>query len=57
MTKKEMAMYNEMVDTVKALTKRIETLEKINKGLIADIRGMSRTTTEETTKSKESKQA
>lgn len=57
MTKKEMAMYNEMVDTVKALTKRIETLEKINKGLIADIKGMTRTTTVATVESKDSKQA
>lgn len=29
MTKKEMAMWNEMVDTVKALTERIEKLESM----------------------------
>lgn len=57
MTKQEKAMMNDLVVTVQALTERIESLEKINKGLIADLKGMpmSRTNTVTTVKSKDSK--
>lgn len=54
MTKKEMAMMEELLGTVKALTNRIEMLEKQNKGLKADINGMTRTTTVESKDSKKS---
>ena len=52
-------MMEDLVGTVKALTERIESLEKINKGLIADIKGMTSVSRTETTKpdSKESKDA
>lgn len=55
MTKKEMAMMNELLATVKGLNDRIEMLEKQNKGLKADIAGMSRTNTVESKDSKDSK--
>ena len=48
-------MWNEMVDTVKALTVRIEKLEKQNKALIADIKGMTSVSRTETVESKDSK--
>ena len=55
-------MMNELVAEVKALNERIGVLEKINKGLIADIKGMtkdmtsvSRTNTTETTQTPETK--
>ena len=57
-------MMNELVAEVKALNERIGVLEKINKGLIADIKGMtkdmtsvSRTNTTETTQSVDSKES
>lgn len=57
-------MMNELVAEVKALNERIGVLEKINKGLIADIKGMtkdmtsvSRTNTTETTQTPEAKES
>ena len=50
MTKKETAMMEEMMNTIKSLTERIEKLEKQNKGLIVDIKGMTSTSRTETVK-------